>query len=333
MTKDKNILEKDVLFSDFFSILRKRKIVFFSVLITGIIFVIFFFKFIYPPQILSSRIFSGDLGNVFSLINNSNDFLSYNDIHKLIDPIIQLNNKEKQKYQILVKNTFKKEKIHNSLVNILDLEIRRTFSKSHEGSEGGFSRDMKDFFRKFEYQLFQWFIYRGKIEKLKILEKISNIKLQIAEDEKKISIVRKYKDIPSKNFKDILEINSSYLPPSQQYYGLVIERENRKRFLDLNKDSLEEINGTLNIISKRNLSLFSEIVSIEAMKQYEQMHTKLKLISENLIILRGKYILRGFSRGKNISGKFLMIFAFLILLTGSVIFISFIEVISKRNKS
>ncbi len=322
---------KELIFADLIKITKKRAILLSTVLISGIILITLFFTFKYPPEALSSRIFSDDLGNIFSIINSKNSFLSPDDINKLIDPIIQLNIEKKKKYKISVKNTFKKGKIHNSVVGVLDLNISRKFAKYDEKSKVKFTRDIEDFFRKFEHQLFLWFVYREKIEKLKIIDNIIKKKKAIEEEEKKISIVKKFKDIPSENYRDILDIDPSYLPPSQQYYGLVIEMNNQKRLLDLFNEALIEIDGILKIISDKELSLFSEIVIIKDLKQYEILYNRVKLISENIRILKNKLILRGFYRSENIPGIYLIVFSFLILFIFLVILISFIEWWSKNK--
>ncbi len=328
----KNIASsKELIFADLIKIIKKRIILLSTILISGIILITLFFTFKYPPEALSSRIFSDDLGNIFSIINSKNKFLSPDDITNLIDPIIQLNNEKNKGYKISVKNTFKKGHIHNSVIGVLDLNISRKFAKYDEKSKVKFIRDIEDFFRKFEHQLFLWFVYREKMEKLKIIGNILDKKKTIEETEKKISIVKKFKDIPSENYRDILDIDPGYLPPSQQYYGLVIEMNNHKRLLDLFNETLIEIDGILKIISDKRLSLFSEIVIINDLKQYEILYNRVKSISENIRILKKKIILRGFYRSGNIPGIYLMVFSFLILFIFLAILISFIEWYSKNK--
>ncbi|MCK5221966.1 MAG: hypothetical protein KAR14_10330 [Candidatus Aminicenantes bacterium] len=315
-------MKTELTFIEIIKILKKRIYFFLTVFITGIILISLFFTFRFPPESVSTRIYSEDFRDIFKMISNEKGFLFPAEFKRLIQPVIELIDQEGKLYKIQIKDTLLKENINTIILRINDLIISRKFPKGEKQVREKFFEDLKDFFKKFEEQVFLLFLYNTRIEKINLENQIFLKKKLLEELGKSISITKQYLNVSVSNFKDILERNAFYLPPEQQYYGLVIERDNLKNKLVLLDQQYKETKGLLEIIDKRDIHLFKSLSVMEKLKNFEKLYVRITSISKKWNILINNYFKGAITEDESISAGYLLfcslffylIFSFMIVL-------------------
>ncbi len=306
-------------------VLKRRIILFASILITGIIISALFFVFKYPPKYASVMIYSEDFGDVFKMVNDKSEFLSNNEFNRLIDPVIKGNRKQNKKYKIQIKDTLVKEKVNNSILRILDLIVTRKFPKNEENLKGKFVADLEDFFTNLEKKLFSWFLYKQKITKINIENRIYSLEESIEISNKEIEVVKKLLEIDVGKYQDMLVKNSYFLPPSQQYYGLIIEKNNNTIKLELLKANLNEVINTIKLIEDEKIESFSGLSLKDDLKKYTMTYNSVTGISNKFRLLKKNYCNKSFSTDPSIAATYLMICSFIFVIFFSFIVIFLVE--------
>ena len=161
-------MKNEMTFIEIIKVLQKRIYFFLTIFFTGIILISLFFTFRFPPESVSTRIYSEDFRDIFKMVSNVKGFLFPAEFRRLIQPVIELNDEDGRVYKIQIKDTLLKEKINNIVININDLIISRKFPKGEKQIREKFHEDLKDFFNKFEEQVFLLFLYNTRVEKINL---------------------------------------------------------------------------------------------------------------------------------------------------------------------
>lgn len=259
------------------------------------------------------------------MVSNVKGFLFPAEFRRLIQPVIELNDENGRVYKIQIKDTLLKEKINNIVININDLIISRKFPKGEKQIREKFHEDLKDFFNKFEEQVFLLFLYNTRVEKINLENQNFLTEKLLEELNKSIDITKQYLHVSVSDFKDILERNAFYLPPEQQYYGLLIERDNMKNKLALLEKQLKETKGLLEIIDKRDIHLFKSLSTQEKIKTFEKLHVRIESISNKWNILVNNYFKYVITKDESISAGYLLICSLFFYLIFSVMIVFIVE--------